>query len=289
MLLPCALDLLCAETLVLLDLKVPQRLSGRLGVCILHAQSLSPVDRVAAYSRFARMSPDCRALEFVAQRCISSEKCPAYKVSNGGISVPDVRMNSVSTLCASDDYLWKRRDRGFKHRYGIRERKQKEGSAIVHGRNGSKAAQQHLSRRRRIPRNLSSRLTRMRHALATPSHVSSIPRFVSSLSIRQHSTSLYTFCYRKFDLANSGLQAWELCIICSLYIRGESGQIPGHFAVFGMVHRAPHFRHHQAWYYLRLQLLCTGHLGRDRAKKLCLQYDGRTHALCIVCYFVLYR
>ena len=41
MLLSCALDLLCAKTLVLVDLKVPQRLSGRFGVCILHAQALS--------------------------------------------------------------------------------------------------------------------------------------------------------------------------------------------------------------------------------------------------------
>jgi hypothetical protein len=37
MLLPRALHLLCAKTLLLLDPKVPQRLSRRLGVRILHA------------------------------------------------------------------------------------------------------------------------------------------------------------------------------------------------------------------------------------------------------------
>lgn len=36
----------------------------------------------------------------------------------------------------------------------------------------------------RVPRNLSSRLTRMRHPLATPSHVSPKPRSESPLSIR---------------------------------------------------------------------------------------------------------
>ena len=35
-----AIDLLCAETLLFLDLEMPQRLSGRLDVCILHAHRL---------------------------------------------------------------------------------------------------------------------------------------------------------------------------------------------------------------------------------------------------------